>query len=138
MKVTEIEKNLHYKVRRTGSGERWPENWALACGLAANSPVSHLAFTDGDFIAEHCEVRFEPIRFEPKAAPLSRVMVQKWANQLPERMAISKFWEWMQRESHTFDQLSSGYNLEKVLDHYHGINREQLDTERQAMLDKLG
>lgn len=128
MKVTEIEKGKHYKIRRMASGDKWPEDWAKACGLTEGK-VSHLAFTDGSFIAENCEVRFAPM-----PAPPSRVMIQKWADNLPNRTVITVFWEWLEKESGYI--ADAGMNMEKVLDKYHEINRTQLDEERQALLDQ--
>jgi hypothetical protein len=131
MKVTEIEKNKRYTIRRESSREKWPEDWAKACGLPGPRLPETLKFHDGDFIADTVDIVFEPAQAEPP----KREMVVKWANSLPNRMAILKFWEWMQKESASFREDSNGYDIEKLLDRYHEIDRIKLDDERRAMLE---
>lgn len=134
MKVTEVVKDKSYTIRRASSREAWPTDWAKACGMSQSQVPSGLRFHDGDFIAETVEVLFAPVSKPPK-----REMVVKWANSLPNRMAILKFWEWMQKESPFFRDTvngQGGYDIEKLLDRYHEIDRVKLDDERRAMLEQ--
>lgn len=134
MKVTEIIKGQHYLIRRQSSQEKWPSDWGHACGIGNGVEAKHLAFHDGDFIADTCDVYFAEATLPPR-----RDMIIKWADSLPNRMAILKFWEWMQHESPFFRDFvngQGGYDIEKLLDRYHLINRTQLDDQRRALLEQ--
>jgi hypothetical protein len=146
MKVTEIEKGRHYLITRESSREDWPTDWVKACGIAAvpGQPLEPtLKFKDGDFIAHTVDVIFTTPRNDQLRAVTAAVetaagkrdMVVKWANSLPPRMTILKFWEWLAQESPSFRETANGYDIEKLLDRYHGIDRIQLDNERRAMLE---
>lgn len=146
MKVTEIEKGRHYTITRASSREEWPEDWVKACGLVNEAGVTvepTLKFHDGDFIASSVDVMFtnprndslRNVKAAVETAAGKRDMIIKWANSLPNRMAILKFWEWLQHESVMFNEMSAGYDIEKLLDRYHEIDRKQLDDERRAMLE---
>lgn len=144
MKVTEIDP-YHFNIVRASSREQWPADWGKACGFADSRKPIRLLFQDGDFIGSSVDVVFEPtnprnagltaLKASVETAAGKRDMIVKWANSLPNRMAILKFWEWLQKESPNFNQVASGYDIEKLLDRYHEIDRIQLDNERRAMLE---
>ena len=147
MKVTE-NNPYTFTLVRASSREEWPTDWAKACGFNDGRQPTNLEFRDGDFIGHSVIVTFDPAN--PRNAQLTKLkgavetaagkrdMIVKWANSLPNRMAILKFWEWLQKESPSFNEASSGYDIEKLLDRYHEIDRKQLDRERQALLDAQG
>jgi hypothetical protein len=59
-------------------------------------------------------------------------MLDRWAEKLTERNAISDFWEWLESDCDVTD--ISAVNIEKALDEYHEIDRAALDRERRELL----
>lgn len=147
MKVTEIEKGRHYTITRASSREEWPTDWVKACGLvneAGKTVEPTLKFHDGDFIASSVDVVFtnprndslRSVKAAVETAAGKRDMIVKWANCLPHRIAILKFWEWLAaKPANHYRQIGGTIDIEKELDEYFEIDRKQLDDERRAMLE---
>ncbi len=68
----------------------------------------------------------------------SRIMLDRWRENIADRQVIEEFWEWL------IEQYSDVPNPEKVclydihiskkLDEFHEIDQRQLDDERRALL----
>lgn len=58
-------------------------------------------------------------------------MLQIWADNLGERLAIESFWEWATKRFQSLDYI----DLPRALDEYHGINKARLEKERRALLE---
>jgi hypothetical protein len=72
---------------------------------------------------------------------MSREMLDRWNNKLPERKAIMEFWDWLVEEinSEGDDDDHTEFNdidPEEYLDQYHGIDRAQLEKERRELLEE--
>ena len=67
---------------------------------------------------------------------MSREMIDKWAEALPDRRTITAFWEWLEERVNRLEQSDSMAHLsiEQELDKYCEIDRKKLEDERRALI----
>ena len=68
---------------------------------------------------------------------MPRIMLDRWANALPDRKVIEEFWNWLEQKFNEQDECSprfSDIDMRLQLDEYHDIHEGQLEAERRALI----